>query len=115
MMKLITNIIDMDMINLIITDIDRIMLISIIDKDMIKLIINIIDKDYDQTDKITMADMDMVKLIPKSTELMGTWVVIKHITSIVIATWVANASGKIVRSALIQNNKGQANSLKRVV
>ena len=104
MMKLITNIIDMDMINLIITDIDRIMLLSII------------DKDYDQTDKITMADMDMVKLIPKSTELMGTWVVIKHITSIVIiATWVANASGKIVRSALIQNNKGQANSLKRVV
>ena len=116
MMKLITNIIDMNMINLIITDIDRIELISIIDKDMIKLIINIIDKDYDQTDKITMADMDMVKLITKSTELMGTWVVIKHITSIVIiATWVANASGKIVRSALIQNNKGQANSLKRVV
>ena len=116
MMKLITNIIDMDMINLIITDIDRIKLISIIDKDMIKLIINIIDKDYDQTDKISMADTDMVKLITKSTELMGTWVVMKYIISIVIiATWVVNASGEIVRSALIPNNKGQANSLKRVV
>ena len=138
----------MDMINLIITDIDRIeLIISIIDKDMIKLItdikdtdmikliiniidsdmikpiINAIDKNYDQTDKISMADVDMVKTT-KSAESMGTWVVIKEITSLVIiATWVVNASGEITRlvlihnnrSALIYNNKGQTNSLKRVV
>ena len=121
MMKLIINIMYMNMINLIITDINRIKLIistidkvmikviiNIIDTDMIKLIINIIDshtikpiinaidKDYDQTDKIRMADMDVVKLITKSTESTGTWVVIKDIIyMVIIATWVANGSGEI--------------------
>ena len=121
--KLIINIMYMNMINLIITDINRIKLIisiidkvmikviiSIIDTDMIKLIIdshtikpiiNAIDKDYDQTDKISMADMDVVKLITKSTESMGTWVVIKDIIyMVIIATWVVNGSGEITRLAV---------------
>ena len=121
--KLIINIMYMNMINLIITDINRIkLIISIIDKVMIKVIINIIDtdmikliidshtikpiinaidKDYDQTDKISMADMDVVKLITKSTESMGTWVVIKDIIyMVIIATWVVNGSGEITRLAV---------------
>ena len=121
--KLIINIMYMNMINLIITDINRIkLIISVIDKVMIKVIINIIDtnmikliidshtikpiintidKDYDQTDKISMADMDGVKLITKSTESMGTWVVIKDIIyMVIIATWVVNGSGEITRLAV---------------
>ena len=123
MVKLIINIMYVNMINLIITDINRIkLIISIIDKVMIKVIINIIDtdmikliidshtikpiinaidKDYDQTDKISMADMAGVKLITKSTESMGTWVVIKDIIyMVIIATWVVNGSREITRLAV---------------
>lgn len=82
--KLIISIIDKVMIKVIINIIDTDMIKLIIDSHTIKPIINAIDKDYDQTDKISMADMDVVKLITKSTESMGTWVVIKDIIYMVI-------------------------------
>ena len=116
---MIINMEDMDMIvRLIINmiEIDMIMLIINMKMDMIILTINVVEMNVIIGLMISMVDVQVNKQIVKDMRSADASVAMKDtIFMVMIATYIANTSGEIIRTTLTRSSQNTTNSLEGVV
>ena len=109
MIMLIVNVVDMDMtirliINMIVMDM------------IIKLIINVVDMNVIIGLMIIMVDVGVIKQIMKDMGSVDELVAIKGtIFMVMVATYIVNTSGEIIRTTLTHTSQNKTNSLEGVV
>ena len=110
---------DMDMIvRLIINmiEIDMIMLIINMKMDMIILTINVVEMNVIIGLMISMVDVQVNKQIVKDMRSADASVAMKDtIFMVMIATYIVNTSGEIIRTILTSSSQNTTNSLEGVV
>ena len=116
---MIINMEDMDMIvRLIINmiEIDMIMLIINMKMDMIILTINVVEMNVIIGLMISMVDVQVNKQIVKDMRSADASVAMKDtIFMVMIATYIVNTSGEIIRTTLTRSSQNTTNSLEGVV
>ena len=116
---MIINMEDMDMIiRLIINmiEMDMIMLIINMKMDMIILTINVVEMNVIIGLMISMVDVQVNKQIVKDMRSADASVAMKDtIFMVMIATYIVNTSGEIIRTTLTRSSQNTTNSLEGVV
>ena len=112
------NMMKMDMIMLIVSVVDMIirLIINMIDMDMIiKLIINVVDMNVIIGLMISMVDAGVIKQIMKDIGSIDALVAIKgNIFMVIVATYIVNTFGEIIRTTLTHTSQNKTNSLEGV-
>ena len=84
--------------------------------DMIMLTINVVEMNVNIGVMISMVDVEVIKRIVKDMRSADASVAMKDtIFMVMIATYIANTSGEIIRTTLTRSSQNTTNSLEGVV
>ena len=117
--RLIINMMEMDMIIMIVNMVDMDMIIRLIinmmEMDMVMRTINIVEMSIIIWLMISMVDVGVIKQIMKDMGSVDASVAMKDtIFMVMIATYVVNTSGEIIRTTLTCSSQNKTNSLEGV-